>query len=99
LSAEAPDLLSLRLEVDEQGSSAQPRYIRRIVIPTAPALFFLPCGDARCVDGGHDITATVMRALRARSQTFDGTNDCSGSVGSSPCTRVVHFDAVAQYRA
>jgi hypothetical protein len=99
LSAEAPDLLSLRLEVDEQGSSAQPRYIRRIVIHTAPALFFLPCGDPRCVDGGHDVTATVMRALRAHCQTFDGTDDCSGSVGSSACARVVRFDAVAEYRA
>jgi hypothetical protein len=99
LSAEVPDLVSLRLEIDEQGGSAQPRYIRRIVVDSAPALFLLPCGDPRCVDGGHDITGTVMRALRARSTTFDGSDDCSGSVGSSACARVVRFDAVAEYRA
>jgi hypothetical protein len=99
LSAEAPDLISLQLEIDEQGVSAQPRYIRRIVIGTAPALFFLPCGDPRCVDGGHDVTSAVMQALRAHNQSFDGTDDCLGSIGPSACARVLHFGAVAQYRA
>lgn len=97
LSAEAPDLLSLRLEIEEKGGSAQPKYIRRIVVDTAPALFFLPCGDPRCVDGGHDVTTPVMRALRGRIQSFDGTDDCVGSVGSSTCARVIRFNAVAEY--
>ena len=99
LSTEAPFLLSLRLEIEEQGSSAQPRYIRRIMVDTAPALFFFPCGDPRCVDGGHDVTAAIMSALRARSVAFDGTDDCLGSVGSATCSRVVRFGAVAEYRA
>ena len=98
LSAEAPDLLSLRLEIEEQGGSAQPKYIRRIVVDTAPALFFLPCGDPRCVDGGHDVTSSVMRALRGRIRSFDGSDDCVGSVGSSACARVIHFNAVAEYQ-
>jgi hypothetical protein len=98
LTAEVPDLVALRLEIDEQGGSPQPKYIRRIIVDTAPALFLLPCGDPRCADGGHDVTATVMRALRARSARFDGADDCPGSVGSSACARVVHFDAIAEYR-
>jgi hypothetical protein len=98
LNAEAPNLRSLRLEVEEQGGSAQPKYIRRIVIATAPALFFLPCGDPRCVDGGHDVTASVMRALRCHTQSFDGTNDCVGAIGSSACARTIHFNVVAEYR-
>jgi hypothetical protein len=98
LSAEAPHLLSLRLEIEEQGASAQPKYIRRVVIDTAPALFFLPCADPRCVDGGHDVTAFVMRALRCHTQSSDGTNDCVGSVGSSACARTIHFNVVAEYQ-
>jgi hypothetical protein len=98
LRAEAPDLLTLRLEIDEHGGSPQPKYIRRIVVDAAPALFFVPCGDPRCVDGGHDVTTAVMRSLRARSSTFKGTDDCCGSVGSSACSRVMHFDGVAEYR-
>jgi hypothetical protein len=98
LRAEAPDLLSLRLEIEERGGSAQPRYIRRIVIDTAPALFFLPCGDPRCVDGGHDVTASVMRALHRHTQSFEDTDDCVGSVGSSVCARVIHFNAFAEYQ-
>ena len=98
LCDEAPELLSLRLEVDERGSAAAPKYIRHIVVDTAPALFFLPCGDPTCVDGGHDVTTEVMRALRSRSQFFDGTDGCFGSMGSSSCGRVVHYSAVAVYR-
>jgi hypothetical protein len=98
LSAVAPDLLSLRLEIEEQGGTAQPKYIRRIIVDTAPALFLLPCGDPRCVDGGHDVTDSVMRALRGHSQSFDGTDDCFGSVGSSACARVIRFNAVAEYQ-
>jgi hypothetical protein len=98
LRVEAPELISLRFEIDEQGSSAAPKYVRHIVVDTAPALFLLPCGDPGCVDGGHDVTAEVMRALRSHSQSFDGTDDCFGSVGTSSCGRVVHYSAFAVYR-
>jgi hypothetical protein len=99
LSAEAPHLLSLRLEIEEHGGSAQPKYIRRIVVDTAPALFVLPCGDPRCIDGGHDITTSVMRALRGHEPSFGGTDDCIGSIGSSACTRVIRYSAVAHYQS
>ena len=98
LRDEVPDLVSLLLDVHEEGGSAKPRYLRRIVVETAPALFFLPCGDPRCLDGGHDVTGTVMRAIRSRARAFHGTDDCYGSVGSTTCGRVLHFDATAEYR-
>jgi hypothetical protein len=62
LSGEVPALTSFRLEVEERAGAA--KYIRRFVINRASALFVVPCGDPRCA-GEHDLTATVMRALRA----------------------------------
>jgi len=61
------------------------------------ALFLVPCGDPRCVDGEHDLTATVMRALDAGQTSFHGDHDCTGSVGSSYCSRVIHIDGTAEY--
>ncbi len=99
LSDEVPDLRSLRLEIEERSGVAgtQPKHIRRFVVDRAPALFLVPCGDPRCVDGEHDLTATVMRALRARQTSFQGTDECTGSVGLGACGRVLHFDAIAEY--
>jgi hypothetical protein len=100
LSEQVPELISLRLEIEERSGVAgtQPRHIRRFVIDRAPALFLVPCGDPRCTDGEHDLTTVVMRALRARETSFQGTDGCTGSVGPGPCERVLHFDAIAEYR-
>lgn len=101
LATEAPDLVSLRLEVEEKSgtsSAGQPKYTRFIVVTSAPALFLLPCGDANCVDGGHDVTSFMMTALRGRKTHFVGEDECRGSVGTSFCARVLHFTATAEYR-
>jgi hypothetical protein len=100
LSQQVPNLVSLRLEIEERTgvTETQPRHIRRLVIDRAPALFLVPCGDPRCTDGEHDLTTAVMRALRANETAFGGTDECTGTVGTSACTRVLHFDAVAEYR-
>ncbi len=101
LSSEVPDLASLRLEVEERSgtiSAMQPKYIRLIVVTSAPALFLIPCGDSNCTDGGHDVTGMVMSALRAHKTHFGGDDECRGSVGTSVCARVVHFEATAAYR-
>jgi len=100
LSTEVPELTSLRLEIEERSGSsvAQPKHIRRVVVENAPALFLIPCGDPRCLEGGHDATATVMRALRAHATIFEGTDGCTGSVGSSACGRILHFEAFAEYK-
>jgi hypothetical protein len=101
LCDEVPDLVSLRLEIEEHaaGAASQPRHIRRIVVDHAPALFLVACGDPRCVEGEHDVTRTVMQALRSHETTFTGTDECRGSVGTSGCPRVLHFDGIAEYRA
>lgn len=99
LCDQVPGLLSLRLDIEERSGIAgtQPKHIRRFVVDRAPALFLVPCGDPRCVDGEHDLTTLIMRALRAHETSFQGTDECTGSLGPSPCDRVLHFDAIAEY--
>ncbi len=100
LASVAPALASLRLEIEERAGSGATRYIRTFLVDHAPALFLVPCGDPRCLDGGHDLTTTVLRALRGREVSFEGTDECPGSVGTnvSPCIRVVHVHGKAEYR-
>ncbi len=101
LSDQIPDLVSLELRVEDNAGmiGASPVHIRRIVIDRAPALFLLSCQDPRCADGEHDMTTSIMRALRARETAFQGEDECSGSVGLGNCSRVLHFNAIAEYRA
>ena len=99
LSAQVPALASLRFDIEEQSGAGATRYVRRFMVDSAPALFLVPCGDPRCQGEEHDLTMTVMRALRARETSFQGTDDCGGSIGTSPCLRVVRFDSTAEYRA
>jgi hypothetical protein len=101
LSAEVPRLRSLRLELDEHTRdgvvSTEPAHIRRVVVENAPALFYMPCGDARCKDGGHDITRNVMDALRAGDTRVEGEDACSGSQGSGQCGRILRYVGIATY--
>jgi hypothetical protein len=93
-----PNLVSLRLDIaDRSGVAEGSEHIRRVVVDHAPALFLVPCGDPRCVDGEHDLTNTVLRALRSRETSFHGEDACRGSIGPSACSRVLQFDAFAAY--
>ncbi|HEX3595602.1 MAG TPA: hypothetical protein VHU80_10880 [Polyangiaceae bacterium] len=101
LLAVAPGLESLRLEIEEHragGTLSEAAHVRRIVVDRAPALFVLPCHDAACKGGGHDITHDVLRSLRERSERFTGESPCNGQVGSSECRRVLVFVGVATYK-
>jgi hypothetical protein len=101
LVSKVPDLTSLSLSVEERteaSSVSQPKHLRRIVVPHAPALFLLPCGDPNCKDGGHDVTASVMHFLLRGDENFQGEDACTGSLGPSPCVRVLYYQAVAEYR-
>ena len=97
LRSEVPSLASLRLEIEECAGAGATRHSRHVLVDRAPALFLVPCGDPRCVDGGHDITWTVMHALRAHEASLRGSDECTGSVGSSTCSRVIHFEGTASY--
>jgi hypothetical protein len=99
LLARVPDLLTLSLTIEDRSdtSFSQPRHVRHVVVAHAPALFSIACTDPNCRDGGHDMTDSIMRALGRRETKFEGEDRCYGALGSSSCTRVLHYDAVASY--
>jgi len=101
LRQQIPRLLTLHFEIDDRrvggAVGTAPRYIRRIVVENAVSLFIVGCGDDRCKDGGHDITYSVMSALRAGETRFEGDDECIGSQGLSRCDRAMHYVAVATY--
>ena len=103
LVQEVPDLTSLRLEIEETNEAAAgasaPKYVRRVVIGSAPALFLIQCGDPGCTDGGHDVTRPIMEALRSHRTIFTGSDECRGSIGPASCTRVLRFEGTAEYAA
>ena len=102
LSTQVPDLASLKFEIEERYGAGATKHTRRVVVDRAPALFLVPCGDPRCTDSEHDLTGAVMIALRAHRTSFDGDDECGGTLGSAGnafCSRTVHFHATAEYRS
>ena len=97
LLSQVPDLVNLRLEIEERSGAGATKHTRRFVVERAPALFLVTCGDPRCTDGGHDLTSAVMRALRGHEASFQGTDECTGGLGSGTCSRVLHFEGTAEY--
>lgn len=100
LIAKVPGLETLRLEVFERSSSIvrpEHTHVRHVVVPTAPALFYMPCHDTQCRDGGHDLTHEIMAALQRRAERFDGEHACPGSAGSANCSRVLGYVGIATY--
>ena len=96
-----PQLASLKLEIEERHGStcaSVPKHVRHIVVDNAPALFVIPCGDASCRDGGHDVTSALLRHLAAGEPHFEVDDDCNGSVGSAQCGSRMHLVATAVYR-
>jgi hypothetical protein len=100
LAALVPALEKLRLEILERSSNIlrpEHSHTRHVVVASAPALFFLPCHDAQCKDGGHDLTAAILAALQTQQERFEGQDPCSGMVGTVSCTRVLGYVGVATY--
>lgn len=99
LSAAVPDLVSLSLAIEDcsESSFSQPKHVRRVVVENAPALFVIGCSDPNCQEGGHDVTHPIMQALTRRQTAFHGEDKCYGILGSSQCTRVLHYEARADY--
>jgi hypothetical protein len=87
-------LTSLQIDVTNGGS----QYLWRIVVERAPALFEIACPEPACTNGGHDITRSVMHALRTSSQRFEGEGVCHGDVPLGSCGRVLKYVAQATYR-
>jgi hypothetical protein len=97
LRDEVPGLVGLALTIEDRSGLTSTTHVRRVVVDCAPALFLVACADPRCAEGEHDLTSSVMQALRKRQTSFEGTDECQGSVGPSNCARIVHFDGVATY--
>lgn len=101
LAAIVPELEKLRLEVAERSSNIvrpENSHTRHVVVASAPALFFLPCHDSRCKDGGHDVTTEILAALQAHKERFEGEDACTGIIGSASCARVMTYVGIATYR-
>ena len=99
LAEVVPHLKSLRIEIEErrQGSRIPEASHIRHVVAHAPALFVLQCCDSQCRDGGHDITGSVLAALRGGATRFEGEDECCGHVGSASCGRVLRYVLIATY--
>ena len=96
-----PDLVACRIEITQgraDVAKADVAHTRHVVVDRAPALFVVPCYEPSCRDGGHDISAALLRGLRERRSPVTGEDTCHGTVGSAYCGRVLRFSAAAQYR-
>ena len=101
LREEVPQLESLRLEIQERRADtpiAESSHVRKIPVEHAPALFELPCHDAFCTEGGHDMTHLILQSLKAGQTEFEAEDACSGHTGTAPCQRVLRYVATATYR-
>lgn len=101
LRDQVPHLATLRLELEDRRPASlapESKHIRHVVVDNAPALFFVPCVDPSCRDGGHDVTYGILRALGARTPVFEGEDMCHGSIGTAECGHVLHYRALATYR-
>lgn len=94
LKDEVHRLASLDIDV----ANGQSQYRWRIVVDRAPALFDLACLEPTCTNGGHDMTRSIMQALRASSERFEGDGVCRGDVPVGTCGRVLKYVATATYR-
>lgn len=97
---QAPALRQLQLELSEASEGRRVLDSSRVVhtvVARAAARFEVPCSDARCRDGGHDLTIDIMRNVRQRRRSFVGQDACNGYVGESPCVRVLQFVARAEF--
>jgi len=95
-----PNLKSLSFRIAERStdrSGLEVVYTKYIMVDRAPALFDIPCCERTCRGGGHDLTSTVLAALRKGMTTFEGTDRCAGSIRDNGCPFELHFVAEATY--
>jgi hypothetical protein len=104
LHDEVPELVSLRMSLEEWGAGmsepiAGTKRVRHIVVQRAGALFEFPCSDTKCEEGHHELTDTVLAALRRRELEFEGDSVCEGTREGEPCGHRLHYSAEATYTA
>ena len=95
-----PTLTACRVVFEERRegvTGSDLSHTRRIVVEHAPARLVVPCGDSDCRDGGHDISAELVRGLRSGQAEIHGEDRCFGHVRAADCQRVLAFTAYAEY--
>lgn len=95
-----PSVNRLRLELAEYSddrSVMDSQRIQHYVVERAAAYFEIPCSDARCEDGGHDLTSVVMAALKASRHSFSDEDPCRGYVGEHACGRTLKFTGYVEF--
>ncbi len=102
LAESCPTLQTLRLQLRFRRGETRiedSAHVKIVVVPRAPAMFFVPCADKECREGGHDITSMVMDGLRRKQTTVTGEDACHGTLGSaqSRCSGSLEFVATATY--
>jgi hypothetical protein len=98
LSAGAPGLASLRIEVTQRGLGGTTKHTKLVVVERAPALFVIACAQPACREGGHDITREVMYALARRCEEYSGESSCGGTTGNAPCSETLTYRMIAEFR-
>jgi hypothetical protein len=93
-----PLLVSLHIDMVEQTGTSTSSHRKHVVVASAAALLEIPCGDKACRDGGHDITADVMRGLRQQKTQMSGEHACEGQTGSASCSRTLQYQTTAVFR-
>lgn len=94
-----PTLGNLTLRIEERRidkDEVEVSHTRRVVVDRAPAHFEMGCSDRKC-DGGHDVTKSIMTALRAGETEFSGSDVCGGQSKNGPCKLELRYTAVADY--
>jgi hypothetical protein len=100
LATEVPSLRSLRLRLKDIRGESRIQGTERtqhVVVLRAGALFEIPCSEPKCQDGGYDVTADILRALRAHRVEFEGSMQCRGIVGNNDCQCSLMFVGQAGY--
>ena len=95
LIKEARRLTSLNIDVENGGN----RYVWRIVVERAAALFEIACPEPGCTNGGHDLTSSIIQSLKASAEHFQGESVCHGDLGAGQCGRLLKYTSQATYRA
>ena len=89
-----PSLTSLSVAVNEMraGSTVvENRYVKRVVVAHAAALFEFPCTSSSCHSGGYDLTFEILAGLRSGQPQFEGVGRCQR------CDRQLRYDSTVTY--
>lgn len=99
LCDQVPALRSLRIQFEDRRAASgltAMTYSKPIVVASAPASFEIRCMEPRC-DGRHDLTRSILNALRQNQASFGAESPCNGIVSDQHCDHVLIYKCTATY--